>query len=185
MFVEKFKFLMCQTKPKSGGRSLHMKDLYRITYKCDNEDKIYNFFCQALDMEDAKQQFCDVEPDLTIVDINKISPQNRKLIWAKPHSVVYQKEVEKSEIIGKVILKKEELHSNGDKVGPYKKVDVIYEYGIQNYAIYPSGKIKLYIRRAKKNGMYGVLVCKWATCSEIVSLNLDPEYDFGPICNEV
>lgn len=149
-----------------------MKDLYRITYKRDNEDKIYNFFCQALDMEDAKQQFHNVEPDWTSICVDRISPKKANLIWAKPHSVVYQGEVDKSEIIGKVIWKN-------------RYTNVTTEYGIQNYAIYPSGKIKLYLRYAKKNGMYGVLLCKWATCPEIVSFNLDPEYDFGPIYNEV
>ena len=91
---------------------------------------------------------------------------NPNVIWAKS---VYERKplIEESDLIGFAKLR--------------SKDGRVFDVGIENYAIYPSGNIKYYFRYRNSKGQYSTLVFKWNNDASIVSVNLKPEFDFGGI----
>ena len=97
---------------------------------------------------------------------------NPNLIWAstrkvhRPGTPEYKTALVEDELIGKVrIIEGENL----------------VDYGIENYCIYPSGNVRLYLRRKNIQGQYSYMNRRWSHASDIVQLSLLPQYDIGPI----
>ena len=122
---------------------------------------------QPTPVQNAPVQTAPVQPTpVSQTRTTRKRKPNPNVIWAKS---VYERKslLEESDLIGIAKLR--------------SKDGRVFDIGIENYAIYPSGNIKYYFRYKNSKGQYSTLVFKWNNDASIVSVNLKPEFDFGGI----